>query len=157
MRVRASFREWLSGSYWRLDAPTDERPIRVDLEARTEDLAALVRDHDPTWTLAGTIDAEGLAAGRPLEGTLGFRWAGERRIRYRLAFTGDDGHRYELDGQKEFSKLKPFESVTLLAARLFDDAGEEVARITLRFDLRADWTRWMKNVSAGIGREERGP
>lgn len=148
MRLRVSFREWLSGSYWRLAVPTDEHPIRMDLEASTDDLAVAFRDR--IWRLSGIVDAEDLATGREVEGTLAFLLVGERRIRYRLAFNGDDGRRYELSGQKEWSKLKPFESVTLLAAGLYDDAGEEVARVTLRFDLRADWVRWMKSVSAGL-------
>jgi hypothetical protein len=148
MRVRASFREWLTGSYWRLDAPTEEWPIRVELEAKTTDLAAAFGDQ--TWSLQGTVDAERLATARPATGTLGFRLIGERSVRYRLDFVGDSGQRFELSGQKEWSKLKPFESVTLLAASLYDDAGDEVARVTLRFDLRADWGRWMKSVSAGL-------
>jgi hypothetical protein len=148
MRVRASFCEWLSGSYWRLDAPTDERPIHVTLEASTADLAAALRER--SWRLVGVIGADGLASERELEGSVSFRVLEERRIPYRFTFYGDDGRRYELSGQKEWIGLKPFESVTLLPARIYDDAGEEVARVTLRFDLRADWTRWMKNVSAGL-------
>ncbi len=148
MRVRASFREWLSGSYWRLDAPTDERPVRATLEASAADLAVALRDR--TWRLSGVIDAEGMATEAELEGSVSFRVLDERRIPYRFAFYGDDGRRYELSGQKEWVGLKPFESVTLLAASIYDPAGDEVARVTLRFDLRADWARWMKNLSAGL-------
>ena len=98
-----------------------------------------------TWRLGGTLDAERLASRRPIDGTLVFKLFDERRLPYRLAFTGDDGKRYELSGQKEWSGLAPVESITLLTASLYDEAGEELGRATLRFDLRADWVRWMKS------------
>jgi hypothetical protein len=138
-----SFRETMSGSYWRLDAPTDERAISFTLHARAHDIAEFARHK--TWTIRGTIDAEGLATGRPLEGTLVFKLLEDRRLPYRFAFAGDDGARYELSGQKEWSGLSPIDSMTLLPASLYDDHGEEFSRATLRFDLRSDWARWMKS------------
>jgi hypothetical protein len=146
MKLAASFREWLSGSYWRLDAPTDERAIEVSLVTSAPDLGAALRDG--TWHLAGQIDAEQLATSREVRGAVAFRLLDQRRIPYRFAFIGDDGQRYEARGQKEWSALAPFESVTLLAASLYDEAGEEMARATLRFDLRADWARWVKGIRA---------
>jgi hypothetical protein len=144
MSLGISFREWLTGSYWRLDTPTEERAIDVTLEAQPLDLGAAVRER--TWRLSGTIDAERLATHRPLVGSVAVRLIDERRIPYRLAFAGDDGHQYELSGQKEWTSLMPFDSVTLLAARLYDAAGEEIGRATLRFDLRADWARWVRSL-----------
>jgi hypothetical protein len=138
-----SFRETMSGSYWRLDAPADERAITFTIEARAHDLRRFARDK--TWRITGTIDAEGLASRRPLEGTLGFRLVDERRLPYRFDFVGDDGERYELSGQKEWSGLAPIESMTLLPASLYDGGGEEMARATLRFDVRSDLGRWMKS------------
>lgn len=138
-----SFRETMSGSYWRLDAPAAERAIAFTVHARAHDIGEFARHK--TWTLRGTIDAEGLASGRPVEGTLAFRLLDERRMPYRLAFAGDDGRRYELSGQKEWSGLAPIESMTLLPASLYDESGKEFARATLRFDLRSDWGRWMKS------------
>src|SRR5580698_2750326 len=132
-----SYRERMSGSYWLLDAPTDERAIALNFEAKTCELVEFVRTR--TWLLAGTIDTEGLASGREVEGTLGFRLIDERRIPYRFAFRGNDGRRYELSGQKEWSGLAPVESMTLLPATLLDEYGAELARATLRFDLRADF------------------
>jgi hypothetical protein len=133
----------MSGSYWLLDLPTDERALNVSFEARTRDLGEFVRSR--TWALAGTIDAERLACRREIEGTLAFALFEERRIPYRLAFRGDDGRRYELTGQKEWSGFAPIESMTLLPATLLDERGEELGRATLRFDLRADWAEWMKS------------
>jgi hypothetical protein len=143
-----SYRERMSGSYWLLDAPTDERAIALNFEAKTCELVEFVRTR--TWLLAGTIDAEGLASGREVEGTLGFRLIDERRIPYRFAFRGNDGRRYELSGQKEWSGLAPVESMTLLPATLLDEYGAELARATLRFDLRADFGQWLRSFRLRI-------
>jgi hypothetical protein len=138
-----SFRETMSGTYWRLDEPTEERPIVVSLEAQTTRFRGFVRDK--ICTLKGTLDAEGLATARAVEGTLAFRLLDERRLPYRLAFTGDDGRSYELSGQKEWSGLSPIESMTLLPASLYGPDGEELARATLRFDLRSDLASCLKS------------
>jgi hypothetical protein len=138
-----SFRETMSGSYWRLDAPTSERGISFTIEARARDLRRFVRDK--TWHITGTVDVEGLASKRSLDGTLGFKLLEDRRLPYRFSFLGDDGRAYELSGQKEWSGLSPVGSMTLLPASLYDADGEEIARATLRFDLRSDLGRWMKS------------
>ena len=144
MSLGFSFRETMSGTYWRLDAPTDERAIEFRLRASTSDVARFARDK--TWNVrTGTLDAEGLATSRPLEGTLAFRLLDERRLPYRLLFAGDDGARYELSGQKEWTGLAPLESMTLLPASLYDAGGQEIGRATLRFDARADLLRWLKS------------
>ena len=145
MSLGVSFREWLTGSYWRLDSPTEERALDIVLQAHPLDVGAAIRARR-SWRLTGTIDAERLATQRPLEGTLAVRLLDERRIPYRFAFSGDDGRRYELSGQKEWTSLLPVDSMTLLRARLYDEGGEEIGRATLRFDLRADWSRWLKSV-----------
>src|SRR5450755_1025851 len=107
-----SFRETMSGSYWRLETPTDERAIAFTIDARAGDLRRFARDK--TWRITGTVDAEGLATRQALEGTLAFRLLDERRLPYRFQFVGDDGKDYELSGQKEWSGLAPIESMTLL-------------------------------------------
>jgi hypothetical protein len=144
-----SYRETMSGNYWRLDAPTDERAIAFTIEVYARNLVEFARNK--TWRVTGTIDAESLASGRQLEGTLSFKLLSERRMPYRLSFVGDDGHRYELRGQREWSGLAPIDSMTILPASLFDNRGEEVARVTLRFDLRADWMAWMKSFRLRFG------
>jgi hypothetical protein len=140
----------MSGSYWRLDAPTDELAITLTFEAQATDVGDFLRTR--TWALSGTIDAEGLARGRDVEGTLRFALIDERRVPYRFAFRGDDGRPYELSGQKEWTGFAPVTSMTLLPATLRDDRGEELARATLRFDLRADLADWMKSFRLRIGR-----
>lgn len=138
-----SFRETMSGTYWRLDAPTEERAIAFTVEARAKSIRRFALDK--TWSLTGSIDAEGLATARAVKGTLAFRLLDERRLPYRLAFTGDDGRSYELSGQKEWSGLSPIESLTTLPASLYGADGEEMARATLRFDVRSDLLVWLKS------------
>lgn len=138
-----SFRETMRGSYWLLDAPTDERAIQITLRARADDVTRFARDK--TWQLRGTIDAERLATRSDIDGTLVFKLIDERRLPYRFRFRGDDGQFYELAGQKEWLGVAPIESLTTLPASLYDDAGAEMARATLRFDMRSDWAAWLKS------------
>jgi hypothetical protein len=138
-----SFREKMSGMYWRLDAPTEERAIAFDLVASASSIRRFAIDK--TWIVKGTLDAEGLATARPAQGTLVFRLLDERRLPYRVAFTGDDGQKYELSGQKEWSGLSPVESMTVLPASIYGVDGEELARATLRFDLRNELVPWLKS------------
>jgi hypothetical protein len=139
-----SFRETLSGNYWRLDAPTEEFAIAFTIEVAAASLVELVRTK--TFRAKGTIDVEGLASGNEVVGTVGYKLLTERCVPYRLAFVGDDGGRYELLGQREFSGLAPLGSLTTLPASLYDSSGAETARATLRFDVRADWANLAKSV-----------
>ncbi len=143
MGVGLSFRQSMSGSYWLLDAPSDERAIAFTLDAETSDVRALMLD--PTWRVAGVIDAERLASQKRLVGTLAFKLFKERRIAYCFTFDGDEGRSYQLIGQEEWSGISPIDSLTLLQASICDDRREEIARATLRFDLRSDWARWLKS------------
>jgi hypothetical protein len=138
-----SFRETMSGGYWLLDAPTDERALEFTIEARAADVVRFARDK--TWRVRGTIDAEGLASHREVEGTLAFKLLDERRLPYRLAFRGDDGRAYELSGQKEWMGIAPVTSMTTLPATLYDDRGDEIGRALLRFDWRTDLGQWLKS------------
>jgi hypothetical protein len=138
-----SFEESLSGSYWRLDAPTKERDIAFRVRASIDDMASFAKTR--AWRLEGTMYVEGVAHQSDAEGIIALKLLDERRVLYRLAFRGDDGNAYELSGQKEWSGLSPVTSMTLLAGSLYDEHGEELARATLRFDLRSDTVRWVKS------------
>jgi hypothetical protein len=133
----------MSGNYWRLDAPTDERAIAFTIEAYARSVVELARSK--TLQVTGTIEAERLAAGRALEGTVCFKLLSERRMPYRLSFLGDDGRRYELTGQREWSGLRPIDSMTILLATLYATGGDEIGRATLRFDVRADLSPWLRS------------
>jgi hypothetical protein len=139
-----SFRETMRGSFWLLDEPTDERAMRISLEARADNFAEFL--HQKTWSIQGTIEAEQLATGSALKGTVRANPIEERRLTYRLAFRGNDGDPYELTGYRTWSGWAPLESLTLLPASLYDRDGEELARAALRFDLRADCVGLIKSI-----------
>jgi hypothetical protein len=139
-----AFRETSSGTYWRLDAPTEVLGMALTVRAHAHDLTELVRDR--AFSLSGTIDVERLATQRPIEGTLAFRFVQHGRLHYRIAFEGDDGRRYELGGQKEWSPLAPVESLTVLVASLYDASGAEIAHATLRFDARTEGWKMLKSI-----------
>ena len=62
----------------------------------------------------------------------------EKRIPYDLTFEGDDGRTYRLRGQRDFFVHDAVDSLTILPASLFDEAGVEVGRAVLRFDPKND-------------------
>ena len=144
-----SFRERMSGSYWLLESPAEERALALSFEAHATDVADFLRTR--TWGLAGTIDAEGLARRREIEGSIRYALLEERRVPYRFAFRGDDGRRYALVGQKEWMGLAPVASMTVLPATLVDEGGGEIARAMLRFDLFADLGEWVKSFRLRLG------
>jgi hypothetical protein len=143
MGLGFAFRQTMSGSYWRLDAPADEGAVAFTIEATASDVREFTRSK--ILRINGTIDAERLASGQCLDGTIAFRLFDERRVAYHFSFCGDDGRRYDLSGQEEWRKISPIASLTLLPASIYDDRGEEIARATLRFDARSDWAKWMRS------------
>jgi hypothetical protein len=144
-----ALREPMSGSYFLLSAPTQEHPLSAAVEIHTDDLTEALREK--AFRVGGTIDAEGLATHQPLTGTVAWRLLRQGRLVYRLGFQGDDGRHYEMTGQKEWSGLSPIHSLTLLPASLYDDSAEEIGRVTLRFDLRADGAAFLKSFRLHFG------
>jgi hypothetical protein len=145
-----ALREPMSGSYFLLRAPTEEHALSASVEIHTDDLTEALREK--AFRVGGTIDAEGLATARPLTGSVAWSLLHQGRLVYRLAFQGDDGKRYEMTGQKEWSGLSPIHSLTLLPASLYDEDAEEIGRGTLRFDLRADGVDFLKSFRLHFGR-----
>src|SRR5205823_2855547 len=83
----------------------------------------------------GTIDAEGLASARTIDGELTIDPVIGRIIRYEFSFTGDDGKAYRFAGQKDVSLLDLANSMTILPADIFD--GEKaIAKALVKFDKR---------------------
>jgi hypothetical protein len=145
-----ALREPMSGSYFLLRTPTREQALSATIDIHTEDLTEALRQK--AFRVGGTIDAEGLATGRPLKGSVAWSLLRQGRLVYRLEFPGDDGRRYEMTGQKEWSGLSPIHSLTLLPASLYDESAEEIGRATLRFDLRADGAAFLKSFRLHFGR-----
>ena len=93
-------------------------------------------------TLTGTVEAPGLAAAAPTEGTITMRPVIGRIIKYELAFTGDDGKRYRFVGQKDIRWLDALRTWTTLPGEISDESGRLVARCQTRFDYKSDWMQF---------------
>lgn len=144
-----------SGTYYRLDDPLRDRAIGLSLHLEVDGLRRFLRDRK--LRAAGTIVAEGLAErGKPLSGTLAWRLLDERRVTYDLAFDGDDGNVYRLRGQREFLVFDALDSLTLLPSSLYDDAGVEIGRATLRFDPRQELPQLLRSFRPRVRLLSRG-
>jgi len=133
-RVRVSFRQRLTGTYWRLDSPVEEHSIDLDFKAWFSDFRSYARHK--TWTLRGSLAAENLASKCDIHGSITSRILEYGRVFYRFQFVGDDGRAYAILGQQEWSGLSPIESLTYVHGRLEDSGGNECGRVKLRFDPR---------------------
>jgi len=79
------------------------------------------------------------------EGTITIRPVGQRIIRYELTFVGDDGHHYELVGQKDIRWRHALETFTTLPAEIIDEDHRRVGTCLTRFDLRHDWWSFLRS------------
>jgi hypothetical protein len=145
MPPRVRFREVLSGAYYLLSDPLDERPCRLSLQAQVDDLPAFMLNR--TVRLEGTVDLEGWADGKRVEGTLAWKLFDERRLAYRVSFETNARRRCELRGQKEWTPVSPLGSMTVLHAGLYDAGGEEIGRVSLRFDVQHE----LRSLVASFG------
>jgi hypothetical protein len=143
MALGFQFRETMTGTYHLIDAPLDERAITFTIGAKVDGLRKFVKDK--LATIEGEIDAERLAEKRPIRGTLGLKLLDERRLPYEFTFTGDDGRDYKFRGQKDFTVIAITDSMTVLPASLYDAAGGEIGRATLRFDLEHDLGTFLRS------------
>jgi hypothetical protein len=133
----------MSGTCEWIAEPGKRHPFRFDVTAHADS----TRDHMKTGlaSLRGTVLAPPKARAAPAEGTITIRPLGQRIIRYELVFTGDDGQRYEVVGQKDISFLRPLESFTRLPAEILDDHHQKVGTCLTSFDLRRDWWKFLRS------------
>ncbi len=136
------FAETMRGSYHLLADPTDERAMEFTIEASVRGLRRFSRDLNAA--IRGRVVMEGFADA-PIEGTLGMKVLRERRLPYEFGFVAADGKRYTFRGQKDVTLLDIPGSMTVLPASLYDAEGEEIARATLRFDLRGDIVSFLRS------------
>ena len=141
--------ESLSGRWYRLDDPTTDRAIRYTLRLGVAGLRRFMKERK--LEAKGTIFIEGLAEGdvdegRPLFGTIVWRLLDEKRVPYDLELQGDDGKHYRLRGQRDFFLHDAVDSLTILPASIYDEAGEEIGRATLRFDPRTELPKSLKSI-----------
>jgi len=132
--------ESFSGSYYRLDEPLRDHAMRISLRLGVDGMRRFLRERKVA--ASGTVFAEKLAErapdGVPLYGTLTMKLFDERRIPYDLAFEGDDGRTWRLRGQRDFFVHDAVDSLTILPASFYDDAGVEAGRALLRFDPKTE-------------------
>jgi hypothetical protein len=126
------FAETMTGTWWPESTGGDggERPLSFTLRARSRSLVGGVAE------VEGTLEADGLATGAAVTGTLTIRPLRERVIRYELAFTDDGGRPLRLVGQKDLRASRPLASLTTLPAQIVGDDGRPIAGCRLRFQLR---------------------
>ncbi len=126
------FHETMSGTWRDGDG---ERPITITLDVRAPHLLHFLLDRDAT--MAGHVDAPGLATRAPLAGTMRIDPLLGRVIGYRFTFTGDNGRSYRFAGQKDVTPLRPVESMTTLRGELTDESdGRRVGEAQLVFDIK---------------------
>ncbi len=138
-----SFRETMTGTYHRLDDPLVERSIQFTIGAKVDGIRRFLRDK--TARIEGEVQVEGLAARRPLQGTLGLMLLDERRLPYDFTFRGDDDREYRFHGQKDVTVIALADTMTTLPGSLYDSDGKEIGRAVLRFDVRGDLVKFLKS------------
>jgi hypothetical protein len=136
LRAGFRFQETQSGTYHLIAKPEEERPITFTANASVDNVVKYLRDM--TALLEGTLDMEGFADHVPLEGTLEFNPLLGRVLRYQFTFSANDGKTYRYAGQKDLKLLDLPGSVTTLPGAVYDESGDEVARVLTKFDLQTD-------------------
>jgi hypothetical protein len=131
-----TFEEVMSGTYTKTGHPDETGDIRFQGRARADDLVKHIRDG--MTTLEGTLDMERFADDVPIQGTIEIRPLVGKIIRYDFSFTANDGNPYRFSGQKDIRLDALQETMTTLNGAIADAQGREVARATLRFDVKAD-------------------
>jgi hypothetical protein len=133
-------RESFSGSYYRLEEPLRDHAMRISLRLGVDGMRRFLRERkvDASGTIFAEKLAERAAEGVSLYGTLTMKLFDEKRIPYDLAFEGDDGRTWRLRGQRDFFMHDAVDSLTILPASLYDDAGREAGRALLRFDPKTE-------------------
>jgi hypothetical protein len=141
------FRETMAGSYHLLSAPDDERPMSFTIRAKARSILSFLRR--PEVEIDGEVDAEGFADHRRLSGTLGIDVVRTGTLPYSFRFTSNDGKPYVFSGKKTLSARELAHSITMLPGSLYDEAGAEIGRALLRFDMRSDLLKFLTSFRVG--------
>jgi len=135
--VGFEFTETMSGTYRRTDnGRSGDRNFTFTVTATAERLREFART--PVTHLRGTLFAEDLADGVPIEGTLEIALLSRRQLVYEFDFEGRDGKRYHFRGQKDVEPLRFFQTITTLPGRITDPTGLEIATALVTFDIKND-------------------
>jgi hypothetical protein len=143
------FREALSGTYYRLDEPFVERSISFSYTARADSVPAFLLEK--VARMDGIVTVDGLCDKAELEGRLVIKTEGNWRVSYDFWFRGKDQRRYNFHGEKDLFWVGFFGSISTLPGSLYDDAGAEVARASLSFDVRKDLPQFLRSLKVAVG------
>jgi hypothetical protein len=139
-----SFVETMVGTFRPVSG--EERAMHFHLRVRAESFLRYLRDRKAH--AEGDVTMDGFATDAAVVGELTIDPILGRRIAYSFEFSGDDGKRYRLAGQKDITPLRPVESMTVLPAQIFDERGDVIATADLKFPLDelpkflASWRPW---------------
>lgn len=132
--MHLQFHETMQGRWSPIDAPLDERAITFSLAVQSRAIHRFLRKREAEIT--GTVDAEGLATGAALRGTLGLDVLRTGTLPYDFRFLGNDGRRYRFMGQKTVLVTRLTDTMTTLPAAILDAEGREIGTSEVRFDLK---------------------
>ncbi len=137
------FAETMAGTVEWDAEPGVKHPFRFEVTAKADS----TREHLATGkaALTGLVYAPPRADGAPIEGTITIRPIGRRIIRYELAFTGVDGQRYDLVGQKDIQWTRPRQTFSYLPAEILDASRRRVGKCETRFDIDRDWWSFLRS------------
>jgi len=137
------FAETMAGTVeWQAE-PGVKHPFSFDVTVEAASTRAHL--HDGRATLRGVVRAPPVTRATDAEGVITIRPLGQRIIRYELRFTGDDGKRYEMIGQKDIRLRTLVESFTYLPADIVDADHRRVGSCEARFDLQRDGWSFLRS------------
>jgi len=135
--VGFEFTETLAGTWCRTDdGHAGDRNFTFTVTATADRLREFARSR--LTRLRGTLFAEDLADGVPIEGTLELAVLSHRRLVYEFDFDGRDGRRYHFRGQSAVDPLHLLQTLATVPGRITDSAGREIATVLLTFDFTND-------------------
>ena len=137
------FAETMSGTIEWDAEPGKRHPFKFEIRAHAPSTRAHMQDGRAN--IRGIIYAPPCADAADVEGVITIRPLGQRIIRYELAFTGDDGKRYELVGQKDIRWTRPVETLTTLPAEIIDEDHRRVGTCLTTFDYKRDFWSFLRS------------
>ena len=138
-----SFAETMAGTVEWDREPGKQHPFSFEIRVHAQS----TRDHlrSGVAQIRGVVHAPPVASAADAEGTITIRPVGQRIIRYELSFSGDDGKRYEVVGQKDIRYRHLLETWTTLPLEILDEEHRRVATCLTRFDVRRQGLSFLKS------------
>ena len=130
------YEEKMSGTYHLLSRPEEEKAFTFTAQAAVDNVLKYLQDMSAA--LEGTVEMEGFADHAALSGTLELNPLLGRALRYQFSFVANDGQTYRFAGQKDINLLDLPGSMTTLPGAVYDENGNEIARVLTRFDVGSD-------------------